>query len=139
MQETIKDCYIEIIQTAEGLYVSKQIQADQMEEATSEITLKTHLLLAEIDFKSYNIYNNMLSKTNRLSFHNCNTLKSMLHIFETQFNEYMTITEKKVLYNLNAELIINNSEIIPYMVITEKTDQSFEGFFLLYDVVFFVE
>ena len=55
----------------------------------------------------------------------------MLRIFESQFNEYMTVTDNLnreiVVYNLNAELIILNCEFIPYIEITEKTEKCFEG------------
>ena len=53
---TTHECGINIIYTTEGVYISNDPAANLMPYATSEITLKTHLILADIDYKTYMLH-----------------------------------------------------------------------------------
>lgn len=72
-----RECDMEVLETTEGILLSKDPKADELPNSSLDFNPSFHILLSDIDLKTFNLLNtfNMISsKTNE---HICNTLKSV--------------------------------------------------------------
>ncbi|CAF0989556.1 unnamed protein product [Brachionus calyciflorus] len=104
-----KKCYLNITKTTEGILLSESEQAKDLQiSIKANLNEKEHLMLADLDFKSYWIFS-IINKMNNERL--CKINNRMTQLFEKMMNEFFIMDDidgnELVIYNDQGELLVS--------------------------------
>ena len=91
--------------TTEGIYISLDLRATQLKTSNIELDMKTHFMLAEIDFRIESILRIFDKLNNKIETQICTIIKDKLLHMEN-YTIWFLLTRKRQLRNLNYKLMI---------------------------------
>ena len=126
---TLVDCGMQILETTEGVFLTTDKKAQDLEASDMEVRENFNLLLADVDFKSLGLLKILNRLSQRSSESMCNIIKTELKLFQRHFDEYLIIYDmynnQVVVYNNFGELRKANCEQIKQIEVIEQTDNCF--------------
>jgi hypothetical protein len=123
------DCDFELIETTEGIFLTTDGKANSLESSSLEIKENFHLLLADVDFKSFGILK-IINKLNKKTGENmCNIIKSTMKLFQKHHDEFLTIYDafgnQVVLYNNYGEIRVSMCERVSRIGVQTETSNCY--------------
>ena len=101
-------CGLNIMSTTEGLYLTLDPQGTKLETSNIELDMKTHFMLAEVDYKFEALLRIIDNYNNKIENQICNLLKDKLTLLANY--TYLTLNDEnnvaRVIFKDNGELII---------------------------------
>jgi hypothetical protein len=118
-------CDVHIMSTTEGIYISVDLRASQLKTSNIELDMKTHFMLAEIDFRIESILRIFDKLNNKIETQICTIIKDKLLHMENY--TYISLNDEnnidRVLFKDNGELIVTNC--VPITTITIATTNKY--------------
>jgi hypothetical protein len=118
-------CDVHIMSTTEGIYISLDLRATQLKTSNIELDMKTHFMLAEIDFRIGSILRIFDKLNNKIETQICTIIKDKLMHMENY--TFISLNNKnnidRVLLKDNGELIVTNC--VPITTITIATTNKY--------------
>jgi hypothetical protein len=118
-------CDVHIMSTTEGIYISLDLRATQLKTSNIELDMKTHFMLAEIDFRIESILRIFDKLNNKIETQICTIIKDKLMHMENY--TFISLNNKnnidRVLLKDNGELIVTNC--VPITTITIATTNKY--------------
>jgi hypothetical protein len=111
--------------TTEGIYISLDLRETQLKTSNIELDMKTHFMLAEIDFRIESILRIFDKLNNKIETQICTIIKDKLLHMENY--TYISLNDEnnidRVLFKDNGELIVTNC--VPITTITIATTNKY--------------
>jgi hypothetical protein len=126
IKNKIHDCNMNILETTEGFYLTKDRKADKLELSEFDLNVRNHMILADFDFKNHEIISQFIKVANKVSLQLCSSYQSMLQIYGNLPDRFITIYDinniKTILFNDNGEIIIPTCHKINEITLTISTN-----------------
>ena len=138
-----KECGLTILETTQGVYLSKIDNnsneiLQNLEESTSDINLKTHLILADVDFRTNSLLSLILNFNDVLNQQFCNVLKIIIKSYEKQINTHFIIYDingkEIVLFNKDGEILISRCTHVNKIFIKTNINNCYEDLAITFNI-----
>ena len=98
-------CGLKLWSTTEGVYLSPAINVSSIPVTKLSSVSKNHIILAEVDFKIFQVMSIMFKLHNKNTKRICNIVKSIILSYQSQFDQFFIINDDRdkevILYNNN--------------------------------------
>ena len=123
---------INVIQTAEGLYLSTDKKSKDLEKSDKSIKLIDELLLAEIDSKDYKLMSLLLRLSQLTNEKMCQLYKSFINLYTKLDDEFFKFTDfhgnEAVLYSDQGRIFIPQCMKIESIDVITETKYCYKDF-----------
>ena len=137
LKNNTTECGVNLTSTEEGVYVSLDHEAENLEKSPIDLNTQTHLILADVDFKVYQLYQDLNKKSGDLSKQNCEVLQTFLKSKIKDHNKIIAIKDhygtEMVLINQEGSMIITNCTKINSIRIINQTKPCHREIVVMFD------
>ena len=109
LNSIINECDMNMYTTSEGIYLTDDAKAKLLPKTINDINVENHLILSDIDFRTFKLFNIMIKFSNKISREICLTNENIVENNLDKYDEFFVINglgKNEIIYNNYGELIV---------------------------------